>query len=107
LKDSGLKDEELEMRRLIDWNYYIDRFGKTVQKIVVIPALLQHVDNPLPQVDPPDWLKKRLRELNSGFQQTKINSYFQKTSAIGNKFAQIKHQPAKSTLMEIEDIGKS
>lgn len=68
LKDPGLSDEDLDMRKLIDWNYYIDRFCKTVQKIVTIPALLQGVDNPLPSVPLPDWLKKRLREMNSGYQ---------------------------------------
>ena len=69
------------MRYLIDWDYYIERFGNTVQKIVVIPALLQHESNPVPSLEPPDWLKKRLREMNSGYQQTKINSYFLKTSS--------------------------
>ena len=30
LKDSNLTDEELEMRRIIDWDYYIERLGGTI-----------------------------------------------------------------------------
>jgi len=28
-------------RKVLDWNYYIERLGGTIQKIITIPAALQ------------------------------------------------------------------
>ena len=76
LKDPGIQDSELEMRNLIDWEYYLERLGNTIQKIVIIPALMQGEQNPVPQIMPPDWLRKRMREMSSGLQQKKMGDYF-------------------------------
>lgn len=40
LKDNSLKEEDLEMKKIIDWDYYKERFGSTVQKLIVIPSVL-------------------------------------------------------------------
>ena len=38
LKDSSIID--FDMKKIIDWDYYIERFASTVQKIVIIPSIL-------------------------------------------------------------------
>lgn len=39
--DSNIKD--FDVREILDWNYYIQRFSKCIQKIITIPAVIQHV----------------------------------------------------------------
>lgn len=41
LKDSSLG--EVDIRDILDWNYYIERLGGTIQKIITIPAAMQGV----------------------------------------------------------------
>jgi DNA polymerase epsilon subunit 1 len=41
LKDSSLSDADI--RQVLDWDYYIERLGGTIQKIITIPAALQGV----------------------------------------------------------------
>lgn len=66
LRESKLSDDDMSLQNLVDWDYYIDRLSKTIQKLLVIPAASQRVPNPIPDVRPPDWLCKKLREENSG-----------------------------------------
>ena len=87
------------MRSLIDWNYYKERVGSSILKIVTIPAALQGCKNPFPQVQYPDWLKKRIKELNSIFKQKKISDFIS-SSKITNIFS------SEGTIQNIEDIGK-
>ncbi|KAH9255454.1 hypothetical protein BASA81_006573 [Batrachochytrium salamandrivorans] len=77
LKDSSLPTD-LDVREVIDWEYYIDRLGKAVQKIITIPAALQLVSNPCPRVKHPEWLARRVREKYQGFTQLKIDALFTK-----------------------------
>ena len=49
------------LRDIVDWDYYIDRLGGAVRKIITIPAALQNVKNPAPRVPHPDWLKRRIQ----------------------------------------------
>jgi DNA polymerase epsilon subunit 1 len=49
---------DTSVKELLDWNYYIARFNACLQKIITIPAALQHVTNPVPRVPHPDWLQK-------------------------------------------------
>lgn len=37
------------IRDIVDWDYYIQRLGNAIQKIITIPAALQHVPNPVPR----------------------------------------------------------
>jgi len=65
-----LKDNSpisLNVRDILDWDYYITRLAGTIRKIVTIPAALQKVSNPVPRVAHPPWLLKRI-EQNSGTQ---------------------------------------
>lgn len=49
------------MRDILDWDYYRERLGNAIQKIISIPAAMQGVTNPVPRVKHPDWLHKRVR----------------------------------------------
>ncbi|XP_029426854.1 DNA polymerase epsilon catalytic subunit A isoform X2 [Rhinatrema bivittatum] len=74
LKNSSLQD--LDIRSILDWDYYIERLGSAIQKIITIPAALQQVKNPVPRVRHPDWLHKKLLEKNDVYKQKKINELF-------------------------------
>ena len=41
LKDNRMDD--FDIRKVLDWNYYIERLGGTIQKIITIPAALQGI----------------------------------------------------------------
>jgi len=75
LKDNSLND--LDIRTVLDWDYYIERLGGCIQKIITIPAALQGVSNPVPRVAHPDWLHKRMLEKNDVLKQRRINEMFQ------------------------------
>ncbi|XP_037953438.1 DNA polymerase epsilon catalytic subunit 1 [Teleopsis dalmanni] len=74
LKDASVGDADI--RDVLDWNYYIERLGGTIQKIITIPAALQGLANPVPRVTHPDWLHKRMLEKNDTFKQRRINEMF-------------------------------
>ncbi|XP_069475427.1 DNA polymerase epsilon catalytic subunit A isoform X1 [Ambystoma mexicanum] len=74
LKNSSLQD--LDIRMILDWDYYIERLGSAIQKIITIPAALQQIKNPVPRVRHPDWLHKKLLEKNDVYKQKKINELF-------------------------------
>ncbi|XP_069681734.1 DNA polymerase epsilon catalytic subunit 1 [Periplaneta americana] len=74
LKDSSLND--IDIRQVLDWDYYIERLGGTIQKIITIPAALQGLSNPVPRVRHPDWLHKKMLEKNDTLKQRKINELF-------------------------------
>ncbi len=38
-----------DVRDIVDWQYYKDRLGSAIQKIITIPAAMQHVANPCPR----------------------------------------------------------
>lgn len=79
LKDSSI-DGDVDIRDILDWNYYIERIGGTIQKIITIPAALQGVSNPVPRVQHPDWLHKKMLEKNDVFKQRRINEMFKSTA---------------------------
>ncbi|XP_037367272.1 DNA polymerase epsilon catalytic subunit A [Talpa occidentalis] len=74
LKSSSLQD--FDIRNILDWDYYIERLGSAIQKIITIPAALQQVKNPVPRVKHPDWLHKKLLEKNDICKQKKISELF-------------------------------
>lgn len=69
-----------DFRKLVDWDYYIDRLGKTIQKIITIPAGMQNIDNPCPSVIHPDWLTRNMAEMREGRKQMKLTSMFSRIS---------------------------
>lgn len=48
--------------------------GKTIQKIVTIPAGIQRIANPCPRVEHPSWLQRSINERASGRKQVSILS---------------------------------
>jgi DNA polymerase epsilon subunit 1 len=74
----GDPDETPDMRTLVDWDYYTTRLSSAVQKIISIPAALQHVPNPCPRVAHPDWLHKMVRDKDDTFKQKKLKDLFAK-----------------------------
>ena len=100
LKSHGLEGDAFDIRNILDWEYYMQRLGKTIQKIITIPAALQKVPNPVPRVAHPDWLCSKVQQLNDKFQQKSIRNMF----GVVSKDSAKKSQPA---MMDIEDIGGS
>lgn len=88
------------MRSLIDWEYYKERVGSTILKIVTIPAALQNCQNPFPKVPYPEWLKKKVKELSSVFKQKKLTDFLQSSNTI-NVFS-----ASGLFNQNIEDVGK-
>lgn len=74
LKSSAI--DNFDIRAILDWNYYIERLGSAIQKIITIPAAMQGVANPVPRVRHPDWLHKRMLEKNDVCKQQKISEMF-------------------------------
>lgn len=75
LKDPSI--QEINIREILDWQYYIERLGSAVQKIITIPAALQGLANPVPRVQHPDWLHKKMLEKTDGRKQRKITDLFE------------------------------
>ncbi|KAL7418809.1 DNA polymerase epsilon catalytic subunit [Cryptotrichosporon argae] len=76
LKDNSLTD--FDIRTILDWEYYTERLGSVIQKLITIPAALQKVANPVPRIRHPDWLYKRVAAKEDKFQQHKLTDMFAK-----------------------------
>ncbi|GJJ12948.1 hypothetical protein Clacol_007195 [Clathrus columnatus] len=76
LKDNSLAN--FDLRSILDWNYYIERLGSVIQKLITIPAAMQRVSNPVPRIRHPDWLHKRVVAMEDKFQQHKVTDFFKK-----------------------------
>lgn len=76
LRENEMTD--FEMRNIVDWDYYIERLGKTIHKMVSIPAALQGIANPVPSLPFPEWLQKKLHEVTEAKQRPtkKLTNYF-------------------------------
>ncbi|PAV80405.1 hypothetical protein WR25_03570 [Diploscapter pachys] len=77
-KQPGLELEKCEIRELLDWDYYRERLGSCIQKIITIPAALQGVSNPVPRVPHPDWLSNKIKNRVDARKQPKITDIFEK-----------------------------
>ncbi|EGS22368.1 DNA polymerase-like protein [Thermochaetoides thermophila DSM 1495] len=95
---------DTDPRALIDWDYYIERLGSVIQKLITIPAALQKVRNPVPRVPHPDWLERRIRQKDDKLKQQKLTDVF----SISKKPLEETEPPntAASTIGDMEDIGK-
>ncbi|GAA5968501.1 hypothetical protein JCM11641_007661 [Rhodosporidiobolus odoratus] len=74
LKDNSL--EQFDLRSILDWDYYIERLGSVVQKLITIPAALQKVPNPVPRIRHPDWLFRRVANQDDKFKQHRVDEMF-------------------------------
>ncbi|KAF0723385.1 hypothetical protein Ae201684_017725 [Aphanomyces euteiches] len=69
-RDPSLTD--LDVRSLLDWDYYRTRFAGTVQKIILLPAAFQHIANPVPRIQLPAWMQRKVRERLDTKRQTTL-----------------------------------
>ncbi|KAF9008656.1 DUF1744-domain-containing protein [Hymenopellis radicata] len=74
LKDSSLAN--FDLRSILDWDYYIERLGSVIQKLITIPAAMQKVSNPVPRIRHPDWLHRRVAGQVDKFKQNKLTDFF-------------------------------
>ena len=74
LKNSSLVD--FDLRSILDWDYYIERLGSVIQKLITIPAAMQKVANPVPRIRHPDWLHRRVVGAVDKFKQNKLTDFF-------------------------------
>lgn len=96
LKDSSLVN--FDLRSILDWQYYIERLGSVIQKLITIPAAMQKVSNPVPRIRHPDWLHRRVAGAVDKFKQNKVTDFF--TRMTENK----SNEP---DAMDIEEIGET
>lgn len=92
LKDNSLTN--FELRSILDWDYYIERLGSVIQKLITIPAAMQKVSNPVPRIRHPDWLHRRVAGAVDKFKQNKVTDFFTRVTA------------EEQAAMDIEDFGK-
>lgn len=59
-KNQNISDTDV--RKIIDWKYYIERLSNTIQKLITIPASFQNIKNPIERVKHPDWIIKKSNE---------------------------------------------
>ncbi|CAJ2509442.1 Uu.00g144680.m01.CDS01 [Anthostomella pinea] len=73
-----MKEEptDTDPRALLDWDYYLERLGSVIQKLITIPAALQKVRNPVPRVPHPDWLQRRINIKDDKMKQKKLTDLF-------------------------------
>lgn len=73
-----LKEDPANMdpRALLDWDYYLERLGSVIQKLITIPAALQKVRNPVPRVPHPEWLQRRINVKEDKLKQKKMTDLF-------------------------------
>ena len=91
--------QDFDIRTVLDWDYYIERLGGTIQKIITIPAALQGINNPVPRVQHPDWLHKKIMEKTDTLKQRKMTEMFFKGA---KKVVDKENEP---TVGDIEDVG--
>ncbi|KAK0701351.1 hypothetical protein B0T21DRAFT_115811, partial [Apiosordaria backusii] len=95
-----LKEEpaDTDPRALLDWEYYRERLGSVIQKLITIPAALQKVRNPVPRIPHPDWLQRRINIKDDKMKQKKLTDLFGPTTK--RPLNDITNQ-----LGDLEDIG--
>ncbi len=68
--------ESVDIRFVLDWDYYFERLATQIQKMICIPAVMQNLPNPLPDdIQLPAWLEKKTFDMRH-HKQEKILDYF-------------------------------
>lgn len=73
-EDNTIND--FDLRSLLDWDYYKERLAGTILKIVTIPAAQQKCLNPVPNIEYPEWLNRRIRAMDDKFKQKDMRYFF-------------------------------
>jgi DNA polymerase epsilon subunit 1 len=96
LKDTGLSN--FELRPILGWEYYIERLGSVIQKLITIPAAMQKVANPVPRIRHPDWLHRRVVAMDDKFKQHKVTDFLKRGPAAAE-------ESRTSELPDLEEVG--
>ncbi|KAM0677458.1 DNA polymerase epsilon catalytic subunit [Binucleata daphniae] len=51
------KNEECDIKKIIDWNYYKERLVNVMLKIIILPGILQGLGNLISEIEPPKWAR--------------------------------------------------
>ncbi|XP_045502598.1 DNA polymerase epsilon catalytic subunit 1 [Colias croceus] len=108
LKDNTIS-EDIDIRDVLDWAYYIERLSGAIQKIITIPAAMQGLDNPVPRVQYPDWLHKKMLAKSDKFKTRKITDMFSvqpKEVRDDNDEEPSTSNSDENGIIDMEDIGK-
>ncbi|KAI8325970.1 DUF1744-domain-containing protein [Martensiomyces pterosporus] len=114
LRDSSLEDGDI--RSILDWDYYLERFGSVIQKLITIPAAMQGVANPVPRIRHPEWLLKRVNAAMNKHKQRHLTDMFRKVTkeehmqSVADEFARAREADGHSDTSEaqegdMEDFG--
>ncbi|XP_049878007.1 DNA polymerase epsilon catalytic subunit 1 [Pectinophora gossypiella] len=114
LRDNSIS-EDIDIRDVLDWAYYIERLSGAIQKIITIPAAMQGLDNPVPRVQYPDWLHKKMLAKTDKFKTRKITDMFsaapkqvkEREDVEDDEGASSENVDTSNTEVDIEDIGKT
>lgn len=82
-----LRRDVTDVRQILDWKYYEERFRTVVQKLVCIPANAQGVQNPVARIKLPKWTR-----------QATQNETIEKWFVSGSR------EPQKNDLVLLRDI---
>jgi len=94
---------DMDLRTILDWDYYLERLGSVVQKLITIPAALQKVRNPVPRVGHPEWLQRRINVKDDRLKQKKMTDLFDKTPLADIPTNTLDHRLPT----DLEDFGSS
>ena len=103
LKDNSLCN--FDLRSILDWDYYIERLGSVIQKLITIPAAMQKVSNPVPRIRHPDWLHRRVAGAVDKFKQNKVTDFFTRVDPDSQSQSQMQTQIDREDF-DMEDFGQ-
>ncbi|KAJ2727071.1 DNA polymerase epsilon catalytic subunit [Coemansia sp. Benny D115] len=112
LRDPSL--DEADIRDILDWDYYLERFGSVIQKLITIPAAMQGVSNPVPRIRHPDWLAKRVsaalnkhrqRHITDVFKRVSKEEYLRKNAEEDTKLLADDGSDSHDSAADMEDFG--
>jgi len=95
---------DTDPRALLDWDYYLERLGSVIQKLITIPAALQKVRNPVPRVPHPDWLQRRINIKDDKMKQKKMTDLFGPVIK-GGPLEDITNLNGSPRMDDMEDFG--
>ncbi|UKK02958.2 DNA polymerase epsilon catalytic subunit [Theileria orientalis] len=56
---------KMSSRDILDWEYYKERVDTQILKLICLPAIMQGLKNPIPEIEMPKWVKKKQAMMES------------------------------------------
>lgn len=92
---------DMDLRTILDWDYYRERLASVIQKLITIPAALQKLRNPVPRIPHPDWLQRKINIKDDRLKQKKMTDLFEKGPLSEISTNTLDHRIP----MDLEDFG--